>query len=364
MAVLIHLNICCYSDMDMTWMYNARRTDAYFREELNKFIQVAEKHAKNEKTQLMHCPCKACKNLRVFSDPIIIRSHVVVSGFVKDYTIWKYHGETDAPPPMNNPLDEITQDELFDRIFDAYYNGGGDDDGVGRFHADDVDDGPIHGDRSDDELGDRDFLSQLLRHTKSEVLVASARGLANFVMVRNSAKKNIYDGEGLDQVNDGEDLNDIREVTIAQRSGLRRTTTASRNIQGNQEKRLKRGARIEEMMERFLEKSEEETTLMAKQVEEESARQAKQAEGEVAYRAKQEEEEEAAHLAKEKEAAECNDFSIKRCISVLNTLDVTKEEKAKAYVVFIKSKENREAFISGCELDVESTLIWLRNEMV
>ena len=116
-------------------------------------------------------------------------------------------------------------------------------------------------------------------------------------------------------------------------------------------------------MERFLEKREEETTLMAKQVEE-SARRAKQAEGEAACRAKQEEEEEAAHLAKEKEAAECNDFSIKRCISVLNTLDVTKEEKAKAYVVFIKSKENREAFISGCELDVESTLIWLRNEMV
>ena len=165
-------------------------------------------------------------------------------------------------------------------------------------------------------------------------------------------------------MNDGEDLNDIRKVTIAQRSGLRRTTTASRNIQGNQEKRLKRGARIEEMMERFLEKREEETTLMAKQVEE-SARRAKQAEGEAACRAKQEEEEEeAAHLAKEKEAAECNDFSIKRCISVLNTLDVTKEEKAKAYVVFIKSKENREAFISGCELDVESTLIWLRNEIV
>ena len=154
-------------------------------------------------------------------------------------------------------------------------------------------------------------------------------------------------------MNDGEDLNDIREVTIAQRSGLRRTTTASRNIQGNQEKRLKRGARIEEMMERFLEKREEETTLMAKQVEE-SARRAKQAEGEAACRAKQEEEEEeeAAHLAKEKEAAECNDFSIKRCISVLNTLEVTKEEMAKAYAVFIKSKDNREAFICGCEADV------------
>ena len=34
----------------------------------------------------------------------------------------------------------------------------------------------INGDSSDDELDDGDFLSQLLRHTKAEVLVANARG--------------------------------------------------------------------------------------------------------------------------------------------------------------------------------------------
>ena len=80
-------------------MYNAKRTDTYFRGELNKFIQIAQNHTRNEKTQLMHCPCKGCRNLRIFSDPTIIRSHVVVSGFVKDYMIWKKYGEMDAPPP-------------------------------------------------------------------------------------------------------------------------------------------------------------------------------------------------------------------------------------------------------------------------
>ena len=75
-------------------------------------------------------------------------------------------------------------------------------------------------------------------------------------------------------------------------------------------------------------------------------------------------EDESVHLAREKEAAEGNGFSIKRCISVLSTMQVTKQEKAKAYAVFIKSKENREAFICGCEADAESTLIWLRNEMI
>jgi hypothetical protein len=151
-------------------MYNAKRTDVYFCGELKKFIQVAKNHARNKNTQLMHCPCSACKNLRVFTNPTTIRSHVMVSGFVKDYKMWKYHGEMDAPPPTNNPLDEIIQDEEFDRMFHSYFDGGGDDDGdddddgvadddgVGGFQDDDVDD-PMDGDSSDDEFDDGDFLS-------------------------------------------------------------------------------------------------------------------------------------------------------------------------------------------------------------
>ena len=34
----------------------------------------------------------------------------------------------------------------------------------------------MNGDTSDDKLDDGDFLGQLLRHTKAEVLVASAKG--------------------------------------------------------------------------------------------------------------------------------------------------------------------------------------------
>ena len=180
-------------------MYNANRLDTYFRGELDKFIKVAENRARKENTQLIHFLCRACRNLKVFSDPTTIRSHVMVSCFVKDYTIWKKHGEIDAPAPTNNPLDEIIQGEEFDRMFDAYYDvdrrddGVNIDDGVGGFHSDDVDDRPIDSDSSEDELDDRDFLSQLLRHTKAEVLAASAKGLPNFENVRKSAEENIYE---------------------------------------------------------------------------------------------------------------------------------------------------------------------------
>jgi hypothetical protein len=49
-------------------MYKPRMTDAYFRGELDKFIQAAENHARNKNTQRIPCPCKICKNMRVFSD--------------------------------------------------------------------------------------------------------------------------------------------------------------------------------------------------------------------------------------------------------------------------------------------------------
>ena len=159
---------------------------AYFRGELDKFIKVAENHARKEKTSLIHCPCRVCGNLKVFSDPTTIRTHVIVSGFVKNYMIWKKLGDMDVLPPTNNPLDEIIEGDEFGRMFDAYCDFDRDDDGVNvdngacGFYSDGVDDRPIDSDSSEDELDDRDFLSQLLRHTREVVLAASARGLPDF----------------------------------------------------------------------------------------------------------------------------------------------------------------------------------------
>jgi hypothetical protein len=56
------------------------------------------------------------------------------------------------------------------------------------------------------------------------------------------------------------------------------------------------------------------------------------------------------------------ELSIKKCISIIGTMEVTKEEKAKAYNVF-KDLDNRQIFLSACDDDAESALIWLRNEM-
>ena len=75
-----------------------------------------------------------------------------------------------------------------------------------------------------------------------------------------------------------------------------------------------------------------------------------------------ESEEEITQLAREKECSQAADYSIKKCVSMLGTMDVTKEEKVKTYSVF-KIPENREIFLSACEDDLECALCWLRSEM-
>ncbi|EEE64244.1 hypothetical protein OsJ_19077 [Oryza sativa Japonica Group] len=117
----------------------------------------------------------------------------------------------------------------------------------------------------------------------------------------------------------------------------RRVVAVPRNKEEKEPKRQKKSVGVEGLMERYLD-------MRTKQTEDEAVQLAREKE---------------AHLAREKEI---NDFSIKRCISVLNSMDVTKAKKVKAYTVF-KNAENREIFVSACDEDPESALSWLRSEM-
>jgi len=40
------------------------------------------------------CPCSDCKNHLAWKDMTIIRSHLIIRGFVKEYIAWIRHGET------------------------------------------------------------------------------------------------------------------------------------------------------------------------------------------------------------------------------------------------------------------------------
>ena len=77
-------------------MYGLLRFKAGFREDVDKFIEAAEKHVATltENKDTIICPCKDCKNLMAWTDVSIIREHLIVRGFIEDYTVWIHHGET------------------------------------------------------------------------------------------------------------------------------------------------------------------------------------------------------------------------------------------------------------------------------
>jgi hypothetical protein len=81
----------------------------------------------------------------------------------------------------------------------------------------------------------------------------------------------------------------------------------------------------------------------------------------ISFRAKQAEEE-ATQLAEEKEKSEANDFSIKKCVVVVNTMEMTKEEKATSFKIF-RDPDSRQIFLSSYEEDPEVAFIWLKSEM-
>ena len=60
-----------------------------FPEEVDKFIEAANKHATTltENKDTIICPCKDCKNHMAWTDVTIIRSYLIMRGFVEDYTV-------------------------------------------------------------------------------------------------------------------------------------------------------------------------------------------------------------------------------------------------------------------------------------
>ena len=78
-----------------SWIYGSLRFKVGFHEEVDKFIEATKKHATTlkENKDTIICPCKDYKNHMAWIDVTIIRSHLIMRGFVEDYTVWILHGE-------------------------------------------------------------------------------------------------------------------------------------------------------------------------------------------------------------------------------------------------------------------------------
>jgi hypothetical protein len=72
---------------------------------VDKFIEATENHAKTlkENKDSIICLCRDCKNHLAFKDVTTIISHLIMRGFVNNYTVWSHHGET--------VIDEVAPEE-------------------------------------------------------------------------------------------------------------------------------------------------------------------------------------------------------------------------------------------------------------
>jgi hypothetical protein len=81
--------------MDKEWMYKTSRLDPSFLDHVRKkFLAAVKKHRLSLGRERMICPCNSCKNL-LAQEHNVMQSHLIRYGFVKDYTVWKYHDDAD-----------------------------------------------------------------------------------------------------------------------------------------------------------------------------------------------------------------------------------------------------------------------------
>ena len=91
------------------------KVQAGFREEVDKFIEAAKKHATTlkENKDTIICPCKDCKNRMAWTDVTIIISHLIMREFIEDYTVWIHYGKIVV---VNDEDEEEYDDETLESL--------------------------------------------------------------------------------------------------------------------------------------------------------------------------------------------------------------------------------------------------------
>jgi hypothetical protein len=183
-------------------MFGSLRFTAGFREEVDKFIEAAEKHAATltQNNGTIICLCFDCKNLMAFSDVSTIRSHLIVRGFVPDYTVWIHHDEITVVD--DDDVDEADDAKTLqylsqfsselraqmDRDF-GNEQGGDDDAGCHR----NGNDGGVDNDGRvrQGDAEDFDNLEDMVRALGLEIL-KSKKGLENLERVTKASMETVY----------------------------------------------------------------------------------------------------------------------------------------------------------------------------
>ena len=74
------------------WMYQMKRMEPQYLVHVRKFVAAVKAHHESLNWTTTICPCSHCMNMRAPIDSKV-QSHLIRFGFIKDYTVWTFHGE-------------------------------------------------------------------------------------------------------------------------------------------------------------------------------------------------------------------------------------------------------------------------------
>ena len=74
------------------WMYRWSRLEPQYLVHVRKFVAAAKSHRESLNQMTTICPCSHYMNMRDHEDSVA-QSHLIRFDFVKDYTIWTFHGK-------------------------------------------------------------------------------------------------------------------------------------------------------------------------------------------------------------------------------------------------------------------------------
>jgi hypothetical protein len=158
-------------------MYKSGDVLAHFNG-VSLFLETAVQHAIRQKEEAIYCSCKICNNNVMYL--IKDREHLVLIGFMDNYTIWSKHGETASS--IESIVDE-TQPRI-DHMYSHHHDDGFEDD-VGQ---DDIgQDDAGHGDEGID-------VEELMCNVAPDVLLQRRnKGFDNFEARDKASRDLLYE---------------------------------------------------------------------------------------------------------------------------------------------------------------------------
>jgi hypothetical protein len=102
--------------MDRAWMYDLARIDPMYLENVRQFVEETKMHANRQNKNNIFCPCVDCENKITWLDSKIVESHLIKSGFKRNYIVWTKHGEIDD---TLHEVDTRVGDNNYDGVFDG-----------------------------------------------------------------------------------------------------------------------------------------------------------------------------------------------------------------------------------------------------